>query len=120
MGTGTCPDWRTSLLYLHPIATWPQWPWPLSCQSYRNFGDMEKGGMHIYGAFILGGIALVLYARIYKLPLLLYLDAAGLALLPGQAIGRWANFIHQELYGPPTTLPWGLRIDVAHRIPPYN
>src|SRR6266568_3971281 len=82
--------------------------------------EIWKGGMHIYGAFILGGIALVLYARIYKLPLLLYLDAAGLALLPGQAIGRWANFINQELYGPPTTLPWGLRIDVAHRIPPYD
>src|SRR5436305_4804419 len=76
--------------------------------------------MHIYGAFIFGGIALVLYARIRKLPLPLYLDAAGLALLPGQTIGRWANFINQELYGPPTTLPWGLRIDPAHRVPPYN
>jgi len=43
-----------------------------------------------------------------------------LALPLGQAIGRWANFINQELYGPPTTLPWGLRIDAAHRIPPYN
>ncbi|MEM0981147.1 MAG: prolipoprotein diacylglyceryl transferase family protein, partial [Cyanobacteria bacterium P01_H01_bin.58] len=30
------------------------------------------------------------------------------------------NFINQELYGPPTTLPWGLRIDRPHRIPPYN
>src|SRR5436305_8486649 len=76
--------------------------------------------MHIYGAFIFGGIALVLYARIRKLPLPLYLDAAGLALLPGQTIGRWANFINQELYGPPTTLPWGLHIDLAHRIPPYD
>ena len=38
----------------------------------------------------------------------------------GQAIGRIANFINQELYGPPTTLPWGLRIDAEHRIPPYN
>src|SRR2546423_12033574 len=82
--------------------------------------EIWKGGMHIYGAFIFGGIALVLYARIRKLPLPLYLDAAGLALPLGQAIGRWANFINQELYGPPTTLPWGLRIDAAHRIPPYN
>ena len=38
----------------------------------------------------------------------------------GQAIGRLGNFINQELYGPPTTLPWGLRIDAAHRIAPYN
>ena len=76
--------------------------------------------MHIYGAFIFGGIALALYALWKKLPLLIYLDAVALALPLGQSIGRWANFINQELYGPPTTLPWGLRIDAAHRIPPYN
>src|SRR6266550_4183336 len=76
--------------------------------------------MHIYGAFIFGGIALGLYALWKKLPLLIYLDAVALALPLGQAIGRWANFINPELYGPPTTLPWGLRIDAAHRLPPYN
>jgi hypothetical protein len=36
-----------------------------------------------------------------------------------QAIGRWGNFFNQELYGPPTTLPWGIRIDCAHRIADY-
>lgn len=82
--------------------------------------EIWRGGMHIYGAFIFGGIALALYALWKKLPLLIYLDAIALALPLGQAIGRWANFINQELYGPPTTLPWGLRIDDAHRIPPYN
>ena len=49
-----------------------------------------------------------------------YLDGIALGLLLAQAIGRWGNFINQELYGPPTTLPWGLRIDPEHRIPPYN
>jgi phosphatidylglycerol:prolipoprotein diacylglycerol transferase len=82
--------------------------------------EIWRGGMHIYGAFIFGGIALALYARWRKLPLLIYLDAVGLALPLGQAIGRWANFINQELYGPPTTLPWGLRIDDQHRLAPYN
>src|SRR5207302_8523230 len=82
--------------------------------------EIWRGGMHIYGAFIFGGIAIALYTRWRKLPLLIFLDAAGLALPRGQAIGRWANFINQELYGPPTTLPWGLRIDAAHRIPPFN
>jgi phosphatidylglycerol:prolipoprotein diacylglycerol transferase len=33
-----------------------------------------------------------------------------------QAIGRWGNFFNQELYGPPTTLPWGIPIDCAHRL----
>ena len=36
-----------------------------------------------------------------------------------QAIGRWGNFFNQELYGPPTTLPWGIAIDCAHRIVAY-
>lgn len=78
------------------------------------------GGIHIYGAFILGGLALFLYARWQKLNLPIYLDGLGIGIPLGQAIGRWANFINQELYGPPTALPWGLRIDLVHRIPPYH
>lgn len=79
-----------------------------------------QGGLHIFGGFLLGGLALFLYLRIRKLPAPIYLDAIGLALPLAQAIGRQANFINQELYGPPTTLLWGLRIDPEHRIQPYN
>lgn len=79
-----------------------------------------SGGIHIFGGFIFGGLALWLFTRIRHLPALIYLDAIALALPLAQAIGRWGNFINQELYGPPTTLPWGLRIDPQHRIPPYN
>jgi phosphatidylglycerol:prolipoprotein diacylglycerol transferase len=78
------------------------------------------GGIHIYGALIFGGIALLLYLRVQKLSPLLYLDGVALGLALGQTIGRLGNFINQELYGPPTTLPWGLRIDPVHRIPPYD
>jgi phosphatidylglycerol:prolipoprotein diacylglycerol transferase len=42
----------------------------------------------------------------------------GLAL--AQAIGRWGNFFNQELYGPPTNLPWGIYIDPAHRLTGYE
>jgi len=79
-----------------------------------------QGGIHIYGALIFGGIALLLYVLIKKLPVLIFLDAVALGLLIGQTIGRLGNFFNQELYGPPTTLPWGLRIDPQFRIPPYN
>jgi phosphatidylglycerol---prolipoprotein diacylglyceryl transferase len=79
-----------------------------------------NGGIHIYGGLIVGSIATILYCRMNKLPLLTYLDGLALGLPLGQALGRVANFINQELYGPPTTLPWGLRIDPEHRIAPYN
>ena len=79
-----------------------------------------RGGIHIYGALIFGIIALLVYLRVHKLPYLRYLDGICLGLALGQVIGRLGNFINQELYGPPTTLPWGLRIDPAHRIPPYD
>lgn len=78
------------------------------------------GGIHIFGGFIFGGIALWIFTRIRQLNALPYLDAIALGLPLAQAIGRWGNFINQELYGPPTTLPWGLRIDRIHRIIPYN
>ena len=82
--------------------------------------EVWNGGIHIYGAFILGGLTLILYMRARKLPFLLYFDAIGLGLMLGQAIGRIGNFINQELYGPPTTWPWGLIIDPAHRVPQYS
>jgi hypothetical protein len=47
------------------------------------------------------------------LPLLM--DAAAPALLVAQAIGRVGNYFNQELFGRPTSLPWGLEIDPEHR-----
>jgi phosphatidylglycerol:prolipoprotein diacylglycerol transferase len=78
------------------------------------------GGLGIYGAIAGGVLGVVIYAWRVRVRPLLWLDygAPGLAL--GQAIGRWGNFINQELYGPPTNLTWGLIIDPEYRIAPYN
>jgi prolipoprotein diacylglyceryl transferase len=54
------------------------------------------------------------------LPILPWLDIAFVALPLGQAIGRWANFINQELYGTPTTLPWGIVIPSDKRLEPFT
>ncbi len=43
------------------------------------------------------------------------MDAIAPGVVLAQAIGRWGNYFNQELFGRPTTLPWGLEIDVAHR-----
>jgi len=82
--------------------------------------NTTQGGLHFYGGLLFGALALILYARKYKVDLWLFLDAIAPTVLIGQAVARPANFINQELYGPPTTLPWGIKIDGIHRIPPWN
>jgi phosphatidylglycerol:prolipoprotein diacylglycerol transferase len=81
--------------------------------------NIPQGGLHIFGGLLLGAAALLYYLRQNKLDVWLFLDSAGPAVLVGQAIGRIANFINQELYGPPTTLPWGIPISAEHRLPPF-
>jgi len=82
--------------------------------------DLRSGGLGIYGAVAGGIVGVLLYTYRAKLSLPRYLDIGAPALLLGQAIGRWGNFFNQELYGPPTTLPWGIKIDEFHRFPPFN
>lgn len=79
----------------------------------------RQGGLGIPGAVIGGGLALYLFTRRYKLNFGLWADIAAPALALGQAIGRWGNFINQEVYGLPTSLPWKIRIDPLYRIEKY-
>jgi phosphatidylglycerol:prolipoprotein diacylglycerol transferase len=79
-----------------------------------------NGGLHIFGGFLFGVITLLVFLRKNNLDPWLFLDSAGPAVLIGQGIGRIANFINQELYGPPTTLPWGIPIESAHRLPEFK
>jgi phosphatidylglycerol:prolipoprotein diacylglycerol transferase len=78
-----------------------------------------EGGLHIFGGFLFGGIALIMYLRNQKMDAWLFLDSIAPAALIGQAIARPANFINQELYGQPTNLPWGIPIQAAHRLAQY-
>jgi phosphatidylglycerol:prolipoprotein diacylglycerol transferase len=78
-----------------------------------------NGGLGIFGAILAGGLLVLIYTRRNHLPLARYLDIAAPGLIIGQAIGRWGNFLNQELYGPPTELPWGITIDAPHRYGAY-
>ncbi len=49
-----------------------------------------------------------------------WMDIAGVSIPMGQAIGRFANYVNQELYGSPTTLPWGIQIPREARVAPYE
>jgi phosphatidylglycerol:prolipoprotein diacylglycerol transferase len=79
-----------------------------------------KGGLGIFGGIIGGILGVVLYSRARKLNPLQWMDFAAPGVALAQSIGRWGNFINQELYGPPTDLPWGLVIPLDHRILPYT
>ena len=76
-------------------------------------------GLGVYGGIITGTIAAYMYTRYKKAPFLRWADIVAPGLFVMQAIARWGNFFNQELYGSPTTLPWGIPIDCAHRIADY-
>jgi phosphatidylglycerol:prolipoprotein diacylglycerol transferase len=82
--------------------------------------NTKEGGLHFFGAILFGAIAFYIYAKKNGLDFWLALDAIAPGLLIGQAVARPANFINQELYGQPTTLPWGIKIEALYRIPPWN
>ncbi len=79
-----------------------------------------KGGLGIPGAVIGGLIALYFYTRKHKLNFAEWTDITAPSIALGQAIGRWGNFVNQELYGAPTNLPWKLYIDPQHRLSGYQ
>lgn len=79
-----------------------------------------QGGLGIPGAVIGGVLGLWIFARRNGFKLSLLLDAAAPGLAIGQAIGRWGNFVNQELYGPPTNLPWGIYIRPENRLPGFQ
>ena len=79
-----------------------------------------NGGLGIPGALIGGALALWIYCRATKQKFLEWADIIAPSLLIGQAIGRWGNFINQELYGSPSNLPWAITIDPRYRLPGFE
>lgn len=79
-----------------------------------------RGGLGMPGALAGGVLGLYLFARRRKLNLLELLDVAAPGVALAQAIGRWGNFVNQELYGPPTDLPWGIPIRPENRLAGYE
>ena len=76
-------------------------------------------GLGVYGGIITGTFAAWVYARIKGASFLRWADIVAPALFVMQAVARWGNFFNQELYGTPTTLPWGIPIDCVHRVAAY-
>lgn len=104
-----------------PDASFPcGWPY-YKDHFFEAFAVWKTGGFQglgIYGAIVGGVIGVTIYALWNKLNPLVWLDLGAPGLAFGQFIGRWGNFINQELYGPPTGSGWfGVKInpDLPHQ-----
>lgn len=70
-----------------------------------------EGGIGIMGAISCGALGAWIVCRRRGFSFASFADAAAPSILLAQGIGRWGNWFNQELFGKPTELPWGLRID---------
>ena len=89
--------------------------WSTFHGDYARMFAIWQGGLGIWGGVLAGTVAAWRVAKRRHLQLGAVLTAAAPALPLAQAIGRLGNWFNQELFGKPTTLPWAVRIDVAHR-----
>ena len=71
-----------------------------------------NGGPGIWGGVLFGALAAWAWCRHKHYPMALLADAIAPGLLVAQAVGRLGNWFNQELYGAPTTLPWGLKLNM--------
>lgn len=73
-----------------------------------------NGGIAIFGALIGGAIGVLIASRLTGIRFWSFADALVPGLLLAQAFGRLGNWFNHELFGGPTTLPWGLEIEISN------
>lgn len=74
-----------------------------------------NGGLAIQGAIIGGALALIYYVNKKRQSFWQWADLIVVGLPLGQTFGRWGNYFNQEIFGTPTTLPWGIPIELGFR-----
>jgi phosphatidylglycerol---prolipoprotein diacylglyceryl transferase len=99
----------------HDLTSWSEVPSP----KWQGIFEVWRGGLGVWGGIFLGTVAGYFVVKRAGANVALFADAVAPGLLLAQAIGRIGNWWNQELYGKPTTLPWGLKIDADHRLPQY-
>jgi len=99
----------------HDITSWDEVPTP----KWKGIFEVWQGGLGVWGGILLGTLAGWVVVRRAGERFAPFMDAAAPGLLLAQGIGRIGNWWNQELFGKPTSLPWGLEIDVEHRPAQY-
>ncbi len=97
---------------LYHVITTPEPYWGAEGNPVRALYIWE-GGLGIWGAIALGAVGAYIGCRRQRVAFAVFADCLAPGLLLAQAVGRLGNWFNQELFGGPTTLPWGLRVDDA-------
>jgi prolipoprotein diacylglyceryl transferase len=94
----------------HDITSWNQVP-----DEWWGPFAVWRGGLGVWGGILLGCLVGAWIVHRARAGVFLFMDAVAPGLLLAQGIGRWGNYWNQELYGKPTSLPWGLKSDISHQ-----
>ena len=92
----------------HLATSWSEVPDP----KWKGAFEIWHGGLGVWGGIAAGVVVGAAVARRAGADVPLLMDCVAPGLLVAQAVGRLGNWWNQELYGKPTDLPWGLKIDL--------
>jgi len=99
----------------HDVTSWNEVPDP----KWKGIFEVWHGGLGIWGGILAGTLVGAWIVRRAGASAFAMMDAAAPGILLAQGIGRIGNYWNQELFGKPTSLPWGLEIQLAHRPAAY-
>lgn len=88
-----------------------QWWNPFEDNAIWNIWD---GGIAIFGALLGGAIGVLIASRLTGVRFMSFADALVPGIMLAQAFGRLGNYFNHELFGGPTTMPWGLEIESSN------
>jgi prolipoprotein diacylglyceryl transferase len=100
----------------HDVTSWDE----VSSPKWKGIFAVWQGGLGVWGGILLGCLVGAVVVRREGVRVRDMMDAVAPGLLLAQGIGRWGNWWNQELYGKPTHLAWGLKIDPEHRVAGYE
>src|SRR3954453_9886643 len=100
----------------HDVTSWNE----VSTPKWKGIFAVWEGGLGVWGGILLGCLVGAFVVHREGVRIRDFMDAVAPGLLLAQGIGRLGNYWNQELYGKPTHLPWGLKIDFEHRVPGYE
>jgi len=100
----------------HDVTSWNE----VSSPKWKGVFAVWEGGLGVWGGILLGCLVGAYIVHREGVPVRDFMDAVAPGLLLAQGIGRIGNWWNQELYGKPTDLPWGLKIDFEHRVAGYE